>query len=83
MTTTVKVQSHNYPVLVQVWDYRWDPEASLLDRTFRLADSRVLWPEHGEVSFYVTTARTIALIDLEYNDPRALASKPSPIPAVA
>jgi hypothetical protein len=80
MTTTVKVQSHNYPVLVQVWDQRRDPEASLRDLTFLLADSRVLWPEHGEVSFYATTTRTITIVDLEYDDPRALASKPSPVP---
>ena len=82
MTTNVKVQSHNYPVLVQMWDQRWDSEAAKFCTAFNLVDSRVLWPEHGEIVFYCTTTRTITLVDLDYDDPRAIASKPLPIPAV-
>jgi len=81
MTTQVRIRSHNCPVLVQTRDQRWDSAADKLSDEFFLADSRVQWPEHGELTYYVTTTRKIAVRDLEYDDPRALASKPEALPA--
>ena len=81
MTTNVKIQSHNYPVLVQTWERGWDYETAKLSDAFVLVDSRVQWPEHGEVTHYVTTTRKITMRDIEYDDPRALASKPEALPA--
>jgi hypothetical protein len=63
MTTTVKVTSHNYPALVTAVDRYAAPET----RT-QLA---VLHPEDGEQSFYCTTTRTLEIVDLECDDPRA------------
>lgn len=65
MTTTVEVTSHNYPVLVRVLD-KADNEDG-----FVVAEERVIKPEHGKQSFYATTTRGIAILDLEYEDERA------------
>jgi hypothetical protein len=83
MTTSVKIKSHNYPVLVQTWERRWDSETQKLGDEFVLRDARVQWPEHGEISHYVTTTQKLTAQDLEYDDPRALASKPEALPGLA
>lgn len=80
MTTTIKVQSHNYPVLVRTIDRSRTefPNAtsggskiSLYTDNVTVAE-QVLWPEDGECFFHCTTSRTIECIDLEYDDPRAI-----------
>jgi hypothetical protein len=65
MTTTIKVTSHNYPALITAVDRYTTTET----RT----ELGVVRPEDGEVSFYCTTTRTLEIVDLEYDDPRAKA----------
>jgi hypothetical protein len=58
MTTTIKIQSHNTPAVVEISDYHPDTQATS-------RETRVLRPEDGEVSFYCTTTRAIRVIDVE------------------
>lgn len=53
MTTTIKVQAHNYPARVQTYD------------SGRQVDACVLNPEDGERSFYCTTTRELRIMDVE------------------
>lgn len=55
MTTTVKVQSHNHPARVEIYD------------NGKKTEERVLRPEDGEVSFYTTTTRELRIVDVEYD----------------
>jgi len=66
MTTTVKVLSHNYPVLVRTRDKMSDRE---------VVNEQVFTAESGEQLLYCTTTRTLEIVDLDYNDPRVLADK--------
>ena len=59
MTSTVKVTSHNFPVLVQT-----------LNQDGETTEERVLQPQDGEVTFYVTTTQGLGVKDIEYDDPR-------------
>ncbi len=65
MTTTIKVTSHNYPALVEIFD---NGEKS---------DYTVLTPEDGERSFYCTTTRQLRITDLNYDDPAVPGTKPA------
>ena len=84
LTTSVKVQSHNYPVLVRLIDSTRTeyPNASKAGKPVSLyseavtVTEQVLWPEDGEQWFHCTTSRRMECIDLDYNDPRA-ARKPA------
>ena len=69
MTTTIKVQSHNYPALVETFERGWDAEQNR-PADLRKRDSRVLTPADGEQSFYCTTSMELRVVDLEYDDPR-------------
>lgn len=57
MTTTIKITSHNYPALVEIFD------------NGNKVDYHVLTPEHGEQTFHCTTTRQLRITDLEYGDP--------------
>lgn len=70
MTTTVTVQSHNYPVLVTQLDRYWDPETKKMTNIWVETSSEVLWPKDGQRLFYCTTSREVRAVDLEYDDPR-------------
>jgi hypothetical protein len=59
MTTTITVQSHNYPARVRTVD-RWEGNVR--------ADDLVLRPEDGVRTFHCTTTRTIEVVDLEYGE---------------
>ena len=63
MTTTIKVTSHNYPALVEVFD------------NGNKTNYHVLTPEDGEQTFHCTTTRQLRITDLEYADPAVLAAK--------
>jgi hypothetical protein len=67
MTTTIKVISHNYPAKVEVVDRR--------DERDTRVETRVLFPEDGEQTFYCTTSRELRITDLEYDDPRAVEAR--------
>lgn len=54
MTTTIKVTSHNYPALVEIFD------------NGKKTDYKVLTPADGEQSFYCTTSRQLRITDLPY-----------------
>jgi hypothetical protein len=69
MTTTIKVTSHNYPALVTAVDR--------YTATTARTQLAVLHPEDGEQIFHCTTTRTLEIVDLEYDDPRA-AKKTAP-----
>ena len=53
MTSTIKVTSHNYPVIVDTID------------SGIATDSVTLKPEDGERTFYTTTTRELRITDLE------------------
>ncbi len=72
MTTTIKVTSHNYPALVQVYDRVWDAEAQAMSADVKVTAESVLKPADGERTFYCTTTREIRVTDLEYDDPRVV-----------
>lgn len=55
MTTTIKVTSHNFPALVEIFD------------NGNKSSYAVLTPEDGEQTFYCTTTRQLRITDLEYN----------------
>lgn len=57
MTTTITVQSHNYPARVVTVD------------NGSVSGSRILVPEDGIVTFHCTTTRELRVTDLEYDDP--------------
>lgn len=84
MTTSVKIKSANYPVLVTSIDLV-AVRRILADKPVNVKESqghsRVLWPEDGEVQFYATTSRCISAIDLEYDDPRAAEDRAARFPA--
>lgn len=61
MTSSIKVRSHNHPVLVTVCDE--------IDGNRAVASQEVcLWPEDGERAFYTTTTRFLRIIDLSYDE---------------
>lgn len=64
MTTNIKVQSHNYPAMVQVID--------TFEGKSITVETRILFPEDGEVLFYCTTTRQVRVTDLECEDARVL-----------
>ena len=68
MTTTIKVTSHNYPALVTYVDTNSD---GVSNRT----QAVIVEAEDGEQHFHCTTSRTIEIVDLDYYDPRVLASR--------
>lgn len=80
MTSSIKVKSHNYPVLVQ----SFDPVKSVLppseENGYVLASESILWPEDGEQVFHCTTTRMVRAVDLAMDDPRALAARKAPTP---
>ena len=55
MTSTIKVTSHNYPVIVDTID------------SGVVTDSVTLKPEDGERTFHTTTTRELRITDLEYD----------------
>jgi hypothetical protein len=62
MTTTITVQSHNYPARVRVLDQvAGEPDE------FTVSEERVLRPEDGVQTFYCTTSRKIEVQDIEYD----------------
>lgn len=63
MTTSVKVKSANYPVLVRTTDRGAN--------NYEFSSDEILWPEDGERTFYCTTTRTITAMDIDYSHPRA------------
>jgi hypothetical protein len=63
MTTTIKVTSHNYPALVEVFD------------NGNKSHYQVILAEDGEQTFYCTTTRQLRITDLEYEDPAVLLAK--------
>jgi hypothetical protein len=77
MTTTVTVQSHNYPVHVQVLDHWKDENDKPHAHT---VEDRILWPEDGVVMFYSTTTRSVRAVDLDYEDERAKADRAARFP---
>ena len=81
MTTTIKVQSHNYPALVETFVRGWNAEQNKPDEFLRKSDARVLKPADGEQSFYCTTSMEIRVVDLEYDDPRVPADAPVAVEA--
>jgi len=69
MTSTIIVESHNNPVLVETID------------NDKVTAEVVLWPVDGPVKFYTTTTREIRCKDLNYDHPTALrnpAKEPEP-----
>lgn len=83
MTSSIKVQSHNHPVLVQALDR--EPESHQFeehayetapDGKYKLAWEQILKPEDGIKEFHCTTTRIIRCTDLEYDDPRVPVAKP-------
>lgn len=73
MTTTIKVTSHNYPVLVRALDQDIAPDGTV--RPDKLAWEKVFAPDDGEQVHYCTTTRRLEIVDLEYGDPRAREAK--------
>lgn len=71
MTTTIKVTSHNHPALVTTIDVYVKPQDDGTVVTEERRDERVVKPADGEVVIHCTTSRTISVVDLEYDDPRA------------
>ena len=59
MTSTVKVQSHNHPVLVEFFDRHDDT------RDWKKTDYKTIHPVDGEQTFYVSTTRKIVVYDIE------------------
>lgn len=68
MTTNVKIQSHNYPAKVVVSDF-------MADGSKVQADSRIVFAEDGEQTFYCTTSRIVEVFDLDYNDVEVVAER--------
>lgn len=70
MTTSIKVRSHNHPVLVRV--------TNLADGDGREAVmfEHVLTPNDGERLFHATTSQRVEAVDIEYDDPRVALLKP-------
>jgi hypothetical protein len=60
MTTTITVQSHNFPALVTVVDEYAGAKT--------VADEVLLWPEDGVRTFHCTTSRTVRVVDLTYEE---------------
>lgn len=58
MTTTVTVQSHNYPALIETFD------------SGQKTGEKVIGPSDGVVTFHCTTTRELRVTDLEYEDAR-------------
>jgi hypothetical protein len=81
MTTTIKVISHNYPALVETFDRLWDAEANKVREVSEKTAEIIIWPKDGEQVFYCTTTRTIRVVDLEYDDPKATAAPAIHIPS--
>lgn len=74
MTSSVKVQSHNYPVLVRTLDrdpIQTEPDSAPPQGNYRITREDILRPEDGEKMYHCTTTRVITVTDLEYDDPRA------------
>lgn len=69
MTSTIKVESHNYPVRVETLD------------NGVVVGTRILTPAEGELAFYCTTTRELRITDLEYDDPAVLEHKATLVPA--
>jgi hypothetical protein len=61
MTTTIKVTSHNYPALVEIFD------------NGEKTDYTVVTKEMGEQQFYCTTTRQLRITDLEYGTAEKIA----------
>lgn len=62
MTSTVKVTSHNYPVLVMIDDGRRTRE-------------EVVTPQDGERHYHCTTDQKLSMIDIAYDDHRVPAGR--------
>lgn len=71
MTTTIKVQSHNYPARVETFD------------NGQVSSVMIVTPEKGEVTLYCTTTRELRITDLEYDDPAVVAAKAAEAPAAS
>lgn len=67
MTTTITVESHNYPALIRVID-RYDDTSR--DAHVVATTERVIAASDGKQVFHSTTTRTIEIVDVEYDDPR-------------
>ena len=65
MTSTVKVTSHNYPVLVETWDKLYNHHTNKVSDDWTKTDYKVLEPSHGETVMHVTTTRKLVIYDLE------------------
>lgn len=65
MTSTVKVTSHNYPVLVETWDKLYNHHTNKVSDEWTKTDYKVLEPSHGETVMHVTTTRKLVIYDLE------------------
>jgi len=73
MTTNVKVKSHNYPAMVEIYDlsgFGQEGAVGQIAPEWKLVETRVLKPEDGEQTFYCTTSRRVVVTDIEYDDPR-------------
>lgn len=68
MTSSVKVQSHNFPVLVQT--LRVTPAMDGAAELEEVSSEQILWPEDGEMRTFVTTTQGLRILDLEPDDPR-------------
>lgn len=67
MTSTVRVQAHNYPVMVTAVDQYVDGDGDPVETRTVLA---VLQEGDGERTFHCHLTRTIECVDLEHDDPR-------------
>jgi len=70
MTTSVRVTSHNYPVLVRTLDRKYDPEKNQVNDEFELVDEKIFGPEDGPKDLYVTTTRKLEIYDLDQDNER-------------
>lgn len=68
MTSSVKIKSHNFPVLLTTTDLRIEADGT---RTYTQSD-RVILSTDPELEFYCTTNRGLQVSDLEYDDPLVL-----------
>jgi hypothetical protein len=76
MTSTVKVTSHNFPVLIETHDKVYDRDANKLSDNYTITDQKIVRPADGEQTLHCTTSRKLVITDLEYDDPRAAVKQP-------
>lgn len=80
MTSTIKITSHNSPVVVETIDaLTIDANGQPMQNAWQVTGVQVIWPETGEVQLCTTTTRMLRVVDADLDHPAVLAN-PRPTP---